>query len=159
MVSTGRYWHAAELQDAEIIARKPTFINATCPPIPSSFYLHVHTRIEKFFVHRIRYFVDTRLHSLLRCCQASYYFRLPLPANFPVAGYGRRNILMPEVLAPRYEFFRRFADGFTQLDKCMPEAVRVEIIQPGSLKSLAENLAYRCRVAPMLSIQPIDLKL
>jgi hypothetical protein len=42
---------------------------------------------------------------------------------------------MVKILAPRHEFFRHFAGGFTQPNKLMPETVRVSL----STMSLTHN--------------------
>src|SRR5450755_1231928 len=114
----------------------------------------VHTRGTQFLAQCLRKRADVRLSGLLGCCQASYDFALSMRCNLAVAGKGRQNLLVPEVLAPRLEVFGRFADIFAQAGKRISEAVRVEIRQSGTDEGLAKYRANGRGTAPVIPIQP-----
>ena len=125
----------------------------------SSFNRHVHTRITQFPEHRLRNFVGIRLPGLLRCCQVPYDFPLTLTRNFAIVKKGRQNLFMSEILAPRLELFWRLTDILAELDKCISEAVRVEIRQASLDEGFAEYRANRRCAAPVPPFQTGCFKL
>ncbi len=99
--------------------------------------------LDKPLGNRIGQLVLVGLLGLLRVRYPLQNFRLPLSAYFAVAGAGCQHIVMPEVLALCLEFFWRFTGGFTQPNKCVSKAVRVEIKKSGISKRFFEYFANR----------------
>jgi hypothetical protein len=59
---------------------------------------------------------------------------LPLLRHVPAAVERRKHFLMPKVLAPRLELPRRLALLLPELNERVPQAVRVEVVEPGRLE-------------------------
>ena len=61
---------------------------------------------------------------------------------------------MAEILAPRFELFRRVARALTKTDQRVTKAVRIEIRQTGRSESLLEDTADRTRIHPVVAREP-----
>ncbi len=66
---------------------------------------------------------------------------------------------MTEVLAPGLELLRSLAESLAELDKRIPEAVRVEIGETGFFKCLFKDFANRRGISPVFSVHPDGFKL
>ena len=84
---------------------------------------------------------------------------LPRDWDLAIAGQGRHDALVPQVLAPSLELFDRPAVSLPKDRQCSPETVRVEVGEPGSDEGLTEDPANRGRRAPVLALQARDLEL
>jgi hypothetical protein len=84
---------------------------------------------------------------------------LALIRHFAIACKGRQNFFMPEVLAPRFEFFWRFTGGFTKPDKGISKAVRVEVRQASADESFSKDCANGRGAAPVIPFQTSHFKL
>ena len=88
----------------------------------------------------------------MRVCQPFQYFRLSLPANFPVAGEGRQNIFMPEVLAPCLELLGCHGVFLPELCLGASKAVRVKVWQANTVEGFPKDGSYRAGGAPVLAL-------
>ncbi|OQC06616.1 MAG: hypothetical protein BWX79_02049 [Alphaproteobacteria bacterium ADurb.Bin100] len=66
---------------------------------------------------------------------------------------------MPQVLAPRLELLGGLADRLAEPHQGVPEAVRVEVRQPGAGECIPEDRADARGTAPVRPFQPEGLKL
>lgn len=117
------------------------------------------TRLFQFLEHSICDFPRFRWFFNSRCRQSAHDFALSLECNLTIAQKGCQHLFMPEVLAPRFELFRRLADVLAELDKGVPEAMGIEIRQAGTPKCLAKDRPNGRGAAPAFPCQPCDFKL
>jgi hypothetical protein len=59
-------------------------------------------------------------------------FGLPIRGHLAIARERRQHLLMPKVLAPRLELFRRPAQALAELGQCLAKGMRIGIGQPGA---------------------------
>ena len=86
--------------------------------------------------------------ALGRTRQPTHEFALPRICDLTVAGERRHHLLVPEVLAPRFELFGRSADLLAQLGKRVAERMRIGIGEAGADERLLEDFPDRRRVRP-----------
>ena len=85
---------------------------------------------------------------------------LPPPGtlNLPVAQKGRQHFLMPQVLAPRLELLRGFADFLPKPNQRVSETLRIEVRQTGAGECIPKDGANARCVAPVRALQPTASK-
>src|SRR5262249_9147028 len=66
---------------------------------------------------------------------------------------GRQDAVVPEILAPCFELLRRATTHFAHLNERFPQAMRIEVCEPGPLEGLLEDRANWCSAAPVLPFQ------
>ena len=110
---------------------------------------HVNTGFPQTFEQCICEFVGIRLHVQLRCCQTAYNFSLTLARNFAIAKKGRQYFFVPKILTTGLELLRDLAGILAELDKRIPEAMRVKVQQTGLHKGLTKYCANRRCSAPV----------
>jgi hypothetical protein len=69
--------------------------------------------------------------------------------NFAIAKKGRQDFLMSEVLAPGLELLGGFAYILAEPDKCISEAVRIEVRQSSTLEGFPEYRSNGRSATPM----------
>jgi len=65
---------------------------------------------------------------------------------------------MPKILAPGLKLLRGFAYFFTELDECIPKAMRVEVRETGIVKGFTKYGADRWSGTPMFPFKSNCLK-
>jgi hypothetical protein len=108
---------------------------------------------------RLCKFADIRLDRGLRRPQRLDDLPLARALHLPIAQKGRQDLVMPQVLAPRLELLGGLADRLAEPHQGVPEAVRVEVRQPGAGECVAEDRADARGTAPVRPFQPEGLEL
>jgi hypothetical protein len=76
-------------------------------------------------------------------------FRLPTLWDLYITGKGGEHLFMAEVLAPGFELLRGPACVFAQDTERMPETMRIEARQTGSIECFLEDGTDRVGIAAM----------
>jgi len=104
-------------------------------------------------LHRVR------SHVVLWLCQVPDDLALTSIAHLTIANEGCHYLIMANILAPCLELLWGQAGSLAEPDKRVSKAVRVEIGQTRTFKSITKNRTNWCGIAPMLPFQSDRLKL